>query len=433
MQIVTTHKNTDFDALASVMAVTCLHLETVPVIPRTQNPNVKAFLSIHKDLFEYKFPGEVDLREVTRLTVVDNNAWHRLEGMEPLRQKTDLPIHLWDHHADEGDIHACMRMQEQVGATITILCREIAERNLSISPIHATLFLAGIYEDTGNLTFPSTTPEDARAVAFLLEKNADLSLIGTFLRPVYGEVQKNVLFEMLKEVERIPINGFTVSIRSVTISGHVRSLALVVNMFRDIVNVDAAFGIFHIPDQDRCIIIGRADTDGLNIGSIMRALGGGGHPRAGSAMVKKVNSGVIESWITEIIQGGRQTSVQVSDLMSFPVATVHEKTSMGEVAEMLRERGCTGFPVVDEDQRLVGIISRRDFKKIKKQSQLSKPVKTFMSTDVKTIEPGKSPMQAARLMVKHDIGRLPVVGEGRILGIVTRSDTMVYFYDLLPD
>jgi CBS domain-containing protein len=36
-------------------------------------------------------------------------------------------------------------------------------------------------------------------------------------------------------------------------------------------------------------------------------------------------------------------------------------------------------------------------------------------------------------MVKHDIGRLPVVENNRIIGIITRSDAMLYFYDLLPD
>ena len=36
-------------------------------------------------------------------------------------------------------------------------------------------------------------------------------------------------------------------------------------------------------------------------------------------------------------------------------------------------------------------------------------------------------------MVKHDIGRLPVVEDGRIIGIITRSDSMLYFYDMLPD
>ena len=47
--------------------------------------------------------------------------------------------------------------------------------------------------------------------------------------------------------------------------------------------------------------------------------------------------------------------------------------------------------------------------------------------------PGMGPMPSARLMVKHDIGRLPVVEDGKIIGIVTRSDTMRYYYDLLPE
>jgi CBS domain-containing protein len=56
-----------------------------------------------------------------------------------------------------------------------------------------------------------------------------------------------------------------------------------------------------------------------------------------------------------------------------------------------------------------------------------------MTRNVRTITPGQSPLEAARLMVKHDIGRLPVVADGKIIGIITRSDAMLYFYDLLPD
>ena len=56
-----------------------------------------------------------------------------------------------------------------------------------------------------------------------------------------------------------------------------------------------------------------------------------------------------------------------------------------------------------------------------------------MTKNIQTIDPGRSPMEAARRMVKHDIGRLPVVAEGKIIGIITRSDAMRYFYDLLPD
>ena len=86
-----------------------------------------------------------------------------------------------------------------------------------------------------------------------------------------------------------------------------------------------------------------------------------------------------------------------------------------------------------EGKKIAGIISRRDFKKIRKESQLKAPVKAFMSGKVFVIPPENSVLQAARKMIKHDIGRLPVVENGELIGIVTRSDTMRYFYDTLPD
>jgi CBS domain-containing protein len=132
-----------------------------------------------------------------------------------------------------------------------------------------------------------------------------------------------------------------------------------------------------------------------------------------------------------LIQGNQQSSVQISDLMSFPVSTVASQTTMEEVALMLRHKGITGIPVVD-DGRIVGIISRRDFRRVRKESQLKSPVKAFMSKAVLTIAPGNSPMRAAAIMVKHDVGRLPVVENGRVIGILTRSDVMRFFYDLLP-
>jgi len=431
-QIVTTHRNADFDGFASVIAGTLLYPDAVPILPKAINPNVKAFLSIHKDLFETRTIGDVDLDAVTRLIVVDTSKWSRLESMSHLKKKEDIEIHVWDHHQNTCDFNATWKCHEKKGANITLMIREIKKRGILLTPMQATLFLTGLYEDTGSLTFSSTSAEDAYAAGYLLENKADLNILSTFLQPAYGEKQRNILFEMIKTAPRIKINHLSVSINAVTIEGHVNNLSLVINMYRDILNVDAAFGIFVHKDNDRCIVIGRSNVDDINVGSIMRSMGGGGHPGAGSAMIKSANPDALKDWLLELLKGNQQSSVMVSDLMSYPVFSVKSDTPMSEVANLLKEKGCTGLPVVD-DEHLVGVISRRDFQKIKKSSQLKSPVKAFMSTRNITIGPDKSPMEAARIMVKHDIGRLPVVSDGKIIGIMSRSDAMIYFYDLLPD
>jgi len=432
MQIVTTHKNTDFDALASVVAATILYPDAIPVLPINVNPNVRAFLSLHKDLFNMHSSNQINLKDVNSLIVVDANSWGRLDKMDTLKQVDNLEIILWDHHLNSGDISPDWKCQEEMGATITLMMRPLKAQKKILTPIQATLFLAGVYEDTGNLTFQSSKPEDAYTAAYLLERKADLKVLNSLLRPAYGRKQKTILFEMLQTAEKVEVNGYNISINRVDVEGHVENLAVVVNMYREILDVDAAFGVFINKNSQRSIVIGRCNVETLDIGSIMRELGGGGHQGAGSAMLRSVKPDAVVEMIKELIAGKQPSSVQLSDLMSFPVFSISPDTSMKKVSLILRKEGCTGVPVVD-GEKLVGIISRRDFRKVKKEENLKAPVKAYMSANIKSIEPGKSPAQATNLMVKHDIGRLPVVEDGKIVGIVTRSDIMNYFYDLLPD
>ncbi|MDH3566968.1 MAG: DHH family phosphoesterase, partial [Desulfobacteraceae bacterium] len=227
MQIVTTHKNMDFDALASTVAATILYPEAIPVLPRSANPNVKAFLSIHKDFFDVSTFDDIDADAVKRLIVVDINSWERLGRIGMLKNRENLEIHLWDHHSGTGDIQPTWKCQEEMGANITLMIRQLKSEKKKLTPIQATLFLTGLYEDTGHLTFPASTAEDAYAAAYLLERKADLSIVSKFLRPAYGEKQKQVLFNMLKSAKRDTVNGYNVSFNKVEIEGHVDSLAVV--------------------------------------------------------------------------------------------------------------------------------------------------------------------------------------------------------------
>ncbi len=433
MKIITTHKGSDFDALASLVGANLIYPDAKPVLPSSVNENLKGFLSIHKDLFKLCDPKEIDLDRVETLIVVDTHVWSRLDQrLMPLSEKEDLEIIVWDHHL-KGDMTAKEAHVRETGATITMLIQEMKRTSKLITPIQATLFLMGLYEDTGSLSFPSTLAQDAYAAGFLLEREADLNILSTFLKPAYGEKQKDILFEMVKQAERTEIKGFSFSLAEMEITGRVQNLAMVVQMYREIVNVDVAFGIFRDTKKDKCMVIGRSGIDEVDIGFMMRSMGGGGHPGAGSALLKSVHTATVKHMILELLKGNQYASVMVSDIMSFPVIKVLDTTLIEEAAMLLRDVGCTGVPVVDDGDKLVGVISRRDFKKVRKDKQMKSPVKSIMSRTIITISHDKSAIEAARLMIKHDIGRLPVMEDGNIIGIVTRSDAMLYFYDLLPD
>ena len=433
MKIITTHKGSDFDALACLVAATVIYPDAKPVLPGTINANLKNFLAIHKDLFDLWAPKEVDLDTVDTLICVDTHSWSRLDQrLSVLSEKPDLDIIFWDHHED-GDMEAREPHFAKTGAAVTLLVQQIEKERKLITPIQATLFLIGLYEDTGHLSYPSTCPEDAYAAAFLLDRKADLNILGTFLQPAYGKKQKEVLFDMLQGADRSEVNGFSLSVSQVKIHNRVENLAMVMQMYRELMNVDVAIGIFQDTQKDKCMVIGRSGVDEINIGVLMRSLGGGGHPGAGSALVKGANPDALLETVMELLKGNQYSSVMLSDIMSYPVVTVKADTPVGDVAMMLREMGCSGMPVVDNDDTLVGVVSRRDFRKVKKSNQMQSPIKAIMSRKLITIEYDKSAFEAARLMIRHDIGRIPVMKDDKIIGIITRSDAMMYFYDLLPD
>jgi CBS domain-containing protein len=124
--------------------------------------------------------------------------------------------------------------------------------------------------------------------------------------------------------------------------------------------------------------------------------------------------------------------VRISDIMSFPVFSVAPETTMRQAQSLMTEKDIRGVMVVD-DHGIQGIIVVWDLKKVKKKNQWDSPVKAFMARNITTIDPGDSPSLAARIMIEKDIGHLPVVQDEKMIGIVTRTDILTYYYALLPE
>jgi Zn-dependent protease/CBS domain-containing protein len=116
--------------------------------------------------------------------------------------------------------------------------------------------------------------------------------------------------------------------------------------------------------------------------------------------------------------------VTVGEIMSTEVLTVSPSTTLPEVVRMMYATKHLGFPVLDRGL-LVGIITLADIHRTSEIDRDAMQVKDVMSRQpVTTLSPAASVTEALRIMSIQNIGRIPVVDEGSIVGIVTRTDIL---------
>ncbi len=118
--------------------------------------------------------------------------------------------------------------------------------------------------------------------------------------------------------------------------------------------------------------------------------------------------------------------------MSSPVRTVSQTATLGTAQQILLRYGHTGLCVIDSANQLVGILSRRDVDVALRHGLEKSPVFTCMSAPVKTISPDTTLLEMQSMMATYDIGCLPVMLKGSLIGIVTRSDLLRELQRLQP-
>jgi len=131
-----------------------------------------------------------------------------------------------------------------------------------------------------------------------------------------------------------------------------------------------------------------------------------------------------EASLRQTIIGRALARVKVKNIMSAPVCTADPNLSLMEAVEnCFYKYKHGGFPIV-EGERLVGIITLEDVKKVPRERWNEVLVKEVMTPSEKIlfIEPEDSAVEALVKMSKFGVGRLPVMEDGKLVGIVTRSD-----------
>ena len=135
--------------------------------------------------------------------------------------------------------------------------------------------------------------------------------------------------------------------------------------------------------------------------------------------------------------------MRVRDLMTTDILTVGPEASLKEAARRMLEGEISGLPVINDDGNLVGIITEADFmateadRRVTRRAGLlrllvrdaeipshERLVGDVMTADVKVIGPESDHAEAARLMEKEGIKRIPVVADGQLIGLIARADML---------
>jgi tRNA nucleotidyltransferase (CCA-adding enzyme) len=422
VEIAVTHSNLDFDALASLVAAQKLYPAAKMIITGSPGRNVRQFILLHEDIFDFGEWQDSYFDSVKRLIVVDTRLASRIGEAQRLLKKKSLELVVYDHHpATADDMRADREFVEEVGATTTILIEHLRKKKVAIKPVEASLFALGIHEDTGSLTYPTTTPRDVEALSYLMKLGVNVSVVRYFLNLALSPEQHRLLDESLKAIQRVTLGGREIIITRVKVREFVDGASLVTHKLADLENVDAVFSI--LETRDRLYIIARSRGE-IDVAAVLEKFGGGGHPQAASTVMKKQTvTNLTEELLSEV---SRLVSVPLGAqaVMSKPVRWVTPNTSIREVSFLLLKYGHSGFPVMDRG-KLVGMISRREVDKAVHHGLSHAPVKGFMSREVVSVPFQTSLSEIQRLMVEKGVGRVPVVDSaGKIVGIVTRSDLL---------
>ncbi len=163
-------------------------------------------------------------------------------------------------------------------------CAELLrERQIDITPDEATIMMLGIYEDTGSLTFSSTTQEDFSAAAYLLSQGANLNIVADMVIKDLTAEQVSVLNDLIENATVHTFQGIDVMITRAQSSGYVGDFAVLVHKLKNMENVNVLFALANM--DDRIYIVGRSRIQEVNAGEVLAAFGGGGHATAASATV----------------------------------------------------------------------------------------------------------------------------------------------------
>ncbi|MBQ7665390.1 MAG: CBS domain-containing protein, partial [Synergistaceae bacterium] len=426
----TSHLNTDFDSLASMIAIQKLYPDAVICPPGSMSRKVRDYMTRHGQQWAGKIlkPKKIPLDEVTLMIVVDTRSRPRIGSFAALAGRQDVEVHVYDHHPPTtDDIPANKLVYEPIGAATTMILEQLLSERKEITPEEATLFAMGIYDDTGALTYETTTERDIAAISYLRELGADLSGILNQVESDMSADDRKLLDTMAENAREIYINGAKVFLTWAETQEYVQGLSLMVNKLKEYCDSHVTIAVVNNGGK-KINIIARSTEGILNVKEFLAPYGGSGHYQAGSATLNEGNAKEILGEIERRLSGAIAPMMKVSDIMTSPVIAVSPDARVDEAYRTMLRFGVKSLPVAEEGE-VVGIMTRKDLDKAHLHGLDRAKISDFMTQGIISLSSEASIDEAHRMMATYGFEKMPVLDSNwKLVGTLSRADLLKALY-----
>ncbi len=422
-EVITTHVNADFDALASMLAAGKLYPEAVLAFPGSQEKNLRNFfLNSTFYLLNITKVKNIDIDAIKRLILVDTRQKGRIGDFARLADREDVEIHVYDHHpAASDDVHGKVEVIRRIGSNTALMVDIIKKRGIPVSSEEATIMCLGIHEDTGSFTFSSTTSEDYEAAAWLATQGADHNVISDMLTRELTTENLWLLNDLIKSATTHMINGTEIVIAKVITDAFVPDFAVLVHRFMEMESLKVVFALAQM--ENRIFMVARSRVDTVDAAEIAGAFGGGGHPEAASATIKDQTLIQVERSLDALLNIRIRRRRNARDMMSSPVMQISSTDTVYKAADFMTRYNINVLLVMDGDD-LLGYVTRQIVEKAAYLGLGDRKAGDYMNIEFATVHPDAPLKQIQELIIRGKLRILPVVENKRVKGVITRTDLL---------
>lgn len=425
MDIITSHLNADFDALASAIAAKRLYPDAEIVMPGAMEKKVRDFAELFFPEM-LKRVKDINLDHVNRLIIVDTKHPDRIGPLKALLSKPGIKIHIYDHHPlSKDDIKGELEVIETVGAVSTLFAGILQRKKILLTPMEATVLCLGIYQETGSLLFSTTTPKDLIAAAYLLKRGANLNIVSDFLKVEISKEEITLLNELIGSLKEVILQDKKIKIARGNLEGF-GDVAHLAHTIMDMEDIDALFMLVGM--ADKILIVARSKTPEVDVAQILSDFGGGGHPAAASATIKDMPLEIVEEKLTLSLKKHIKPMKVAGDVMTTPVIVMNWDRTIKDAEDMMTRYGVNVLPLV-KNNIYIGILTREVVEKALFHGFHKSRCLDFATTDAAAVVIDTPIAEVEAIMIEQNQRFVPVLDGEIIEGAITRTDIMRALYE----